>query len=167
MNETILTNFHQKSYFPCVVISAFNILRRVRQLIHAPAIGSFQPPSIKVAALHTVNRLVFPSLMISYIQLHRPLRRDDLQGIIVEEGTVLAAAWKLPLQRRPAIDCLSILDFHNRFSLGARTRKSLVVIGSLASAMQHLHLFYVLIASPFWFSPSRAQDQVEQCAVRC
>ena len=46
---------------------------------------------------------------------------------------VLAAAWNLPLQPRPAIDFLSVLDFHNRLSLGLELEKSLVVIGSLAS----------------------------------
>ena len=122
---------------------------------------------IKVATLHIVIRLGFSSLIISHIQLHRPLRRDDLQSILLRK----VRYWRLPgtyhCNHAPVVDCLSVLDFHNRLSLGARTRKSLVVIGSLASAMQHLYLFYVLIASLFWFSPSRAQDQVDQCAVRC
>jgi hypothetical protein len=40
-------------------------------------------------------------------------------------------------------------------------------LGLLRPAMQHLYLFsYLLVASLFWSSPSHAQDQVEQCAVR-
>jgi hypothetical protein len=77
------------------------------------------------------------------------------------------AAWNLPLQPSHC-DRPSVCSGLSQRALTWTSNSTIFnwFIESLASAMQRLCLFFVLIASLFWSSPSRAQDQVEQCAVR-
>jgi len=137
MNETILANLHQKSYFPLRCGFRLRHPRRLRQLIYMLArqqrslplhqqLSRLSAPPIKVASLYTSKQTRFSSLIISHVQLHRSLKRDDLQSIIVDEGTGIGIGGCLETyccNLRLTIDC--VLDFHNGLSLGPRTRQSL------------------------------------------